>query len=86
MRLLMSLGLLAMLGGGCDSAKEELETTRATLTTVTKERDDLRAQVATLQKQVDTAKADAEKAKAAPPAKPESTALASKASKHAKAQ
>jgi septal ring factor EnvC (AmiA/AmiB activator) len=64
----MCLGLVAMLGGGCDQSKQELESTKSSLDSVTKERDDLKTQVATLQKELDTTKAELTKAKTPPPA------------------
>lgn len=66
MRLLMCLGLLTMLGAGCDSSKQELDSTKSTLADVTKERDDLKTQVANLQKQLDDSKVELAKAKAPP--------------------
>jgi septal ring factor EnvC (AmiA/AmiB activator) len=68
---MMGLGVLAMLAG-CDSSKPELESTRSTLASVTKERDDLKNQLSTLQHQLDETKAELAKAKTPPP--PQATA------------
>jgi Rab interacting lysosomal protein len=64
MKAMMCLGILVMLAG-CDSSKAELDSTKVTLANVTKERDDLKAQVTNLQEQLTTAKADLTKEKAA---------------------
>jgi len=63
MRGMMCLGVLAMLVG-CDASKADLDSTRTALANVTKERDDLKAQVATLEGQLTSTKADLEKEKA----------------------
>jgi len=93
MRLLMCLGLLTMLGAGCDSSKQELESTKSTLADVSKERDDLKTQLANVQKQLDESKVELAKAKAPPaaptPGKTPPAALAAKtpaAGKDAKAK
>jgi hypothetical protein len=67
MKWMMCLGVVAMLVG-CDASKDELESTKTTLASVTKERDDLKTQVGALQQQLDASKADLAKAKAAPQA------------------
>ena len=72
MKWMLCMGVLAMLAG-CDASKDELESTKATLSSVTKERDDLKAQVTKLQQQVDTEKAELAKATA-----PATTATATK--------
>jgi hypothetical protein len=64
MKTIMCLGVLAMLAG-CDGSKVELETAKTNLANVTRERDDLKVQVATLQQQASGAKADLAKEKAA---------------------
>lgn len=64
MKMLMCLGVLALFVG-CDGSKVELESAKTNLANVTKERDDLKAQVATLQQQFSNAKADLAKEKAA---------------------
>lgn len=66
MKWMMCLGVLAMLAG-CDSSKPELDQTKATLASVTQERDNLKNQVTTLQQQLDATKAELAKAKAATP-------------------
>jgi septal ring factor EnvC (AmiA/AmiB activator) len=63
MKWLMCLGVVAFLGG-CDSSKQELESTKATLSSVQSERDQLKTENATLQKQLDDTKAELAKAKA----------------------
>ena len=64
MRNIMCLSVIALLAG-CDGApREELDSTKSTLATVTRERDDLQAQVARLQQLLDDAKADLAKEKA----------------------
>jgi len=50
---------------GCDASKAELDSTKSTLTSVTHERDDLKAQVATLQQQLTSTQGDLAKEKAA---------------------
>lgn len=67
MKWVMCLGVVAFLGG-CDSSKPELESTKATLSSVQNERDQLKTQNATLQKQLDDTKAELAKAKAPAPA------------------
>jgi predicted nucleic acid-binding Zn-ribbon protein len=74
MKWLMCIGVVAMLVG-CDASKDELQSTKTTLASVQKERDDLKAQVTTLQQQLDVAKSDLAKAKAAAPS---ATATANK--------
>ncbi|HEX4460723.1 MAG TPA: hypothetical protein VIA18_22245 [Polyangia bacterium] len=65
---MMCIGVVAMLVG-CDASKDELESTKTTLATITSERDQLRTEVTTLQKQLDDSKAQLAKA-TAPPATP----------------
>ncbi len=67
MKWMMCIGVVAMLAG-CDASKDELESTKTTLASVSKERDDLKTQVSTLQQQLDATKADLAKAKATPAA------------------
>lgn len=69
MRWMMCIGVVAMLAG-CDASKEDLESTKSALSTVTSERDQLKIQVTTLQQQLDVSKAELAKAKtaSAPPA------------------
>lgn len=75
MKWMMCLGVAAMLGAvGCDSSKQELESTQSTLASVTKERDDLKAQLTTAQQQLATAQAELAKAKPAAPATAAATA------------
>lgn len=64
MRMVMYLGVLALLVG-CDGSKVELESAKTNLANVTRERDDLTTQVATLQQQLSSAKADLAKEKTA---------------------
>ena len=64
MRLIICFGAFALLAG-CDASKDELESTKATLTTVTKERDDFKSQLAAAQQQIATDKAELAKAKTA---------------------
>jgi peptidoglycan hydrolase CwlO-like protein len=67
MKWMMCLGVVSMLVG-CDPSKAELESTKSTLTSVTQERDDLKAKLAASQQELATAKADLAKAKPAAPA------------------
>ncbi|HEX3865979.1 MAG TPA: hypothetical protein VHV78_04470 [Gemmatimonadaceae bacterium] len=62
---MMCIGVVAMLVG-CDASKDELESTKTTLATITSERDQLRTEVTTLQKQLDDSKAQLAKATAPP--------------------
>ena len=64
MKLFMCLGVLALLVG-CDGSKVELERTKTDLANTTKDRDDLKTQVATLLQQLTVAKADLAKEKTA---------------------
>lgn len=64
MKAIMSLGILALLVG-CDGSKLELESAKTDLASVTRERDDLKTQVASLQGQLANAKADLAKEKTA---------------------
>lgn len=66
MKWMMCIGVVAMLAG-CDASKDELDSTKSTLASVTKDRDDLKTQVTTLRQQLDTANAELAKAKAMPP-------------------
>ncbi len=82
MKWLMCLSVVALpFLGGCDSSKQELESTKATLTSVQNERDQLKTENATLQKQLDDTKAERAKAKAPAPAA--TTAAATPAGKTA---
>jgi outer membrane murein-binding lipoprotein Lpp len=67
MKWLMCMSVVALLGG-CDSSKQELDSTKTTLNSVTAERDDLKTKNATLQQQLDAAKAELAKAKTPPAA------------------
>src|SRR5579871_2801529 len=62
MKAIMYLGVLAMLVG-CDGSKVELESTKSDLANITKERDDLKVQISTLQQQLAVAKSDLAKEK-----------------------
>ncbi len=82
MKAMLCLGVLAMLVG-CDSSKVDLENAKTTLSNVTRERDDLKVQVASLQQQLTTAKTDLAKEKATEAAAPEKngkTTMAAKSS------
>ena len=70
MKLIMCLGVLAMLAG-CDGSKVELETAKTDLANATKERDELKIQVASLQQQLNNVKQDLAKEKAAEAQAPE---------------
>ncbi len=85
MRAMMCLGVLAMLVG-CDASKAELDSTKSTLTDVTKERDDLKAQVATLHQQLITAQGDLAKEKATETAANEKSGKSTVASKSTAAE
>ena len=63
MKMTVCLFFVAFLAS-CDSSKQELDTTKATLSDVTKERDDLKSKVASLQQELDTSKTDLAKEKA----------------------
>ena len=76
MRWMMCLGVVALLVG-CDGSKQELDSTKASLTEVTKERDALKGQVAVLQQQLDASKAELAKTKT--PATPATSATATAA-------
>jgi hypothetical protein len=67
MRAILCLGAMMFLAS-CDSSKQQLATTQASLTDVTKERDDLKSKVASLQEDLDATKVDLAKAKAVPAA------------------
>jgi phage-related tail protein len=67
MRAILCLGAVMFLAS-CDSSKHQLETAQANLTDVTKQRDDLKAKVASLQEELDATKVELAKAKAVPPA------------------
>ena len=75
MRVILCLGAVALLAS-CDGSKEQLTTTQASLTQVTKERDDLKSKVASLQDQLNATKVELTKAKTPPAAS--SGALAAK--------
>jgi regulator of replication initiation timing len=81
--MLMCLGVVALLAPGCDSSKQELETTKSTLSTMTKERDDLKAENTKLQQQLDATKAELAKA-TAPAAAAATTAAKTPAATDAK--
>ena len=70
---LACLGFVACLGG-CDSSKAELESTKAQLATVSQERDDLKKQVTSLQKDLESSKSALAEAKVPPPVAPASKA------------
>ena len=72
--IICCLGMLAMFAG-CDSSKVELESAKMNLANVTRDRDDLKVQMATLQQQLNTVRSDLEKEKAT-----EAQATAGKAS------
>ncbi len=65
MRAMMCLGAVLFLAS-CDGSKQELANTQSTLNSVTKERDDLKAKVLTLQEQLNTTKTQLAAAKSAP--------------------
>ncbi len=75
MRTIMCLGAVLFLAS-CDSSKQQLANTQATLTDVTKERDDLKAKVVSLQEELNNAKTQLAEAKRAP--SPAAGAVASK--------
>ncbi len=65
MKWLMCMSVIALpMLGGCDQSKQELESTKSTLSSVTAERDQLKTQNTALQKQLDDTKAELAKAKA----------------------
>lgn len=76
MRAIMCLGAVLFLAS-CDDSKQQLANTQATLSGVTRERDDLKAKVVSLQDQLNTAKAELAQVKSVPP--PATTAVAAKA-------
>ncbi|HVV49641.1 MAG TPA: hypothetical protein VHO06_08280 [Polyangia bacterium] len=80
MKTMMCLGVLALLVG-CDASKAELDQTKTTLSSVTHERDDLKAQVATLQQQLSSTKAELAKEKTAEAAAADKNAKPAMASK-----
>ena len=80
MKTMMCLGVLAMLVG-CDASKAELDSTKTTLTNVTRERDELKAQVATLQQQLTITQGELAKEKAAEPAPTDKSSKPAMASK-----
>lgn len=80
MKAILCLGVLAMLVG-CDGSRVELESAKSNLANVTRERDDLKVQVATLQQQLTTAKSDLAKAKVAEPPPADKNAKPTMASK-----
>ena len=75
MRAIMFLGAVLCLAS-CDSSKQQLANTQATLADVTKQRDDLNAKVASLQEQLNTTKTQLAAVKSPPP--PPSGAVAAK--------
>jgi septal ring factor EnvC (AmiA/AmiB activator) len=62
MRAILCLGAMVFLSS-CDSSKQQLATTQATLADVTKERDDLKSKVTTLQNELDATKVELAKEK-----------------------
>ena len=82
MKTMMCLGVLAMLVG-CDASKAELDSTKTTLTNVTRERDELKAQVATLQQQLTITQGELAKEKAAETASTDKSGKPAMASKTA---
>ena len=85
MKWLMSLGVVALLGvGGCDQSKQELDSTKAQLSSVSNERDQLAAKNKELQQQLDATKAELAKAKT--PATPPTAAAAATPAKPADAK
>lgn len=82
--MLMCLGIVALLAPGCDNSKQELETTKSTLTTMTKERDDLKAENTKLQQELDATKAQLAKATAPAATAPAATAAKTPAPADAK--
>jgi peptidoglycan hydrolase CwlO-like protein len=83
MKWLMCMSVVALLGG-CDSSKQELDSTKTTLNSVTAERDDLKTKNATLQQQLDAAKAELAKAKTPPAATAAATPAPTKTATDAK--
>ncbi len=80
MKAMMCLGVLAMLVG-CDASKAELDSTKTTLANVTRERDELKAQAATLQQQLTITQGELTKEKAAETASTDKSGKAAMASK-----
>lgn len=66
MKRVLSVCAIGLFMVGCDASKAELESTKSTLTSVSRERDELRTRLVAAQAQLDAAKADLAKAKAAP--------------------
>jgi hypothetical protein len=64
MKAIMCLGVLAFLVG-CDGSRVQLESAKTDLANVTRERDDLKVQLATMQQQLNAVKADLAKEKTA---------------------
>jgi phage shock protein A len=64
MKAILCLGVMAFLAS-CDSSKEQLANAQSSLADVTKQRDELKTKVASLQQDLDSTKADLAKAKAA---------------------
>ena len=76
MRAILCLSAVVFLVS-CDASKQQLATTQSALSDVTKERDDLKAKVSSLQQDLDNTKAELAKAKAE---KPQSSTMATKTS------
>ncbi|HXJ22507.1 MAG TPA: hypothetical protein VMT03_19980 [Polyangia bacterium] len=66
MRTVLLLGTVLCLAS-CDTSKQELATTQANLTEVTKERDDLKSKVASLQEDLNNTKTQLAQTKNASP-------------------
>ena len=62
MKAIMCLGVLGLLVG-CDGSRVQLESAKTDLANVTRERDELKVQLATLQQQLNGVKADLAKEK-----------------------
>jgi len=77
MRAILCLSAMVFLVG-CDNSKQELASAQSSLSQVTKERDDLKTKVASLEQELDTTKADLAKTKAAE--KPPASTVATKTS------
>lgn len=75
MRAMVLLGAVLCFAS-CDSSKQQLANTQATLADVTKQRDDLQAKVLSLQTELNTAKTQLAAAKSVPP--PSTGAVAAK--------
>ena len=67
MRAMMCLGAVLFLAS-CDASKQQLASTQASLADVTKERDELKTKVQSVQEQLDAAKKQLAQAKTTPAA------------------